>query len=308
MTVDEQLIETLGIHSEWLNPESPSPARRIVFIFAHPDDETFACGGAIARYAAAGAAVDSICATYGEQGTIAPELLGDSAVADFRRAEMLCAARTLGMRSVHFLGYRDSGMSGAPEGEREGALIAAPSAEVTGKLVALLRSLRPHVVVTHGPYGGYGHPDHIRLCETVTEAFAAAGDPARMPEHQRAGIAPWSPERLYYTTFDPRPTKLFIALQRLLRRDPARYGEHGDVDLLEAARQVTPVTCAIDALPWLAIKERAFRCHRSQLGFFATLLRMPRPVRRLFFGSESYTRARPPVAPGETRERDLFPA
>ena len=75
---------------------------------------------------------------------------------------------------------------------------------------------------------------------------------------------------------------------------------------LEAARQVTPVTCAIDALPWLATKERAFRCHRSQLGFFATLLRMPRAIRRPFFGSESYTRAQPPVAPGEARESDFF--
>lgn len=220
---------------------------------------------------------------------------------------MLCAARTLGMRSLHFLGYRDSGMSGAPEGRHESALIVAPRTEVTGKVVALLRSLRPHVVVTHGPYGGYGHPDHIRLFEAVTEAFAVAGDPAHYPDQQRWGISPWSPQRLYYTTFDPRPTKLFIAIQRLFRRDPTRYGEHGDVDLLEAARQVTPVTCAIDALPWLAIKERAFRCHRSQLGFFATLLRMPRAIRRQFFGSESYTRAHPPVEPGDDREGDFFP-
>jgi len=302
----DYLIE-LGIATHWLAGEAPAPAGCLVFILAHPDDETFGCGGAIARYAARGTAVHYICATYGEAGTIDADVLGNSSVADFRTAELLCAARTLGMRAVHLLGYRDSGMSGAPEGKHQEAFIAAPQEEVTGKLTALLRVLRPQVVVTHGPYGGYGHPDHIRLYETVTDAFTAAGDPSRFAEHHEAGLAIWSPERLYYTTFDPRPTRLFIALQRLLRRDPSRYGENGDVDLLAAAQRVTPVTCAIDATPWLAIKERAFRCHRSQLGFFGTLLRLPRPVRRVFFGSESYTRTIPPVAPDEPRERGFFP-
>jgi LmbE family N-acetylglucosaminyl deacetylase len=297
-------LDELGITTHRCSGGAIRSSDCIVFIFAHPDDETFACGGAIARYAATGTAVHYICATPGESGTIASDLLGESSVAEFRTAELLCAAETLGMRAVHLLGYRDSGMSGAPDDQRDDALIASPRAGVVGKLVALLRTLRPQVVVTHGPYGGYGHPDHIRLFEATNEAFSAAGDPTQFPEQ---GLPPWSPQRLYYTTFDPRPTKIFIAIQRLLRRDPSQYGENGDVDLLEAARQVTPVTCAIDVMPWLAVKERAFRCHRSQLGFFATLLRLPRPVHRLFFGSESYTRAIPPVAPDEPREQGFFP-
>ena len=305
--MEDDISANPEIQTHWLRPGEPEPSRCVVFVFAHPDDETFGCGGAIARYATTGIGVHYICATFGESGTIAPDLLGDSTISEFRTAELLCAARTFGMRAVHFLGYRDSGMAGAPVGQQEGTLVAAPRVEVTSKLVALLRMLRPQVVITHGPYGGYGHPDHIRLCETVTEAFAAAGDPARFSEHGAADLAAWSPQRLYYTTFDPRPTKLFIALQRLLRRDPSRYGEHGDVDLLEAARQVTPVTCAIDVYPWLPIKERAFRCHRSQLGFFAVLLRLPRQVHRIFFGSESYTRAVPPIAAGEPREQGFFP-
>jgi hypothetical protein len=117
----------------------------------------------------------------------------------------------------------------------------------------------------------------------------------------------WTP-RLYYTTFDARPARLFIALLRLLRRNPARYGEHGDINLLEAVRQVTPVTCTIDVAPWLARKELAYRCYRSQLGFFATLLRWPRPLRKVFLAREFYTRVLPPLSPGEPHEHDFFPA
>jgi LmbE family N-acetylglucosaminyl deacetylase len=197
-------------------------------------------------------------------------------------------------------------MSATPDNAHREALTAAPEAEVVGKLVALLRAIRPQVVITHGPYGGYGHPDHIRVYESVTAAFALAHDPLADAAHQDEGLMPWS-SRLYYTTFDARPARLFIALLRLLRRDPARYGEHGDINLLEAARQITPVTCTIDVEPWQAIKERAFRCYRSQLGFFAYLLRLPRPVRKVFLAREFYTRAIPPVAPGEAHERDFFP-
>ena len=71
---------------------------------------------------------------------------------------------------------------------------------------------------------------------------------------------------------------------------------------------MTPVTCTIDVTPWLAIKECAYRCYRSQLGFFATVLRWPRPLRTIFLGREFYTRVVPPIVPGEAREHDFFPA
>lgn len=300
-------LADLGIRSYRLSAGTPGASKRVVFILAHPDDETFSCGGAIARYAATGAAVYLVCATNGECGTIAPDLLGERSVAEYRLGELLCAARTLGLHEVHLLNYRDSGMTGTPAGQYQGAFTTVPPTEVIGKLVALLRVIRPQVVVTHGPYGGYGHPDHIRLYETATEAFRLASDPHAFAEYLAAGLAVWSSQRLYYTTYDPGPTKLFIALLRLLGQDPSRYGEHGDINLVEAVQQATPVTCAIEARSWLAIKERSFHCHRSQLGFFAFVLRLPRPVRRRYFASEGYTRAIPPVASGETREQDFFP-
>src|SRR5262245_41936545 len=104
-------------------------------VYAHPDDETFGHGGTIARYASAGVAVHYACATRGEVGGVAPELLeGYTDVAALRTAELECAARTLGMAAVHFLGYRDSGMAGSPDNQHPAALVQAPVERVAGQV------------------------------------------------------------------------------------------------------------------------------------------------------------------------------
>lgn len=298
-------LRPLGIASHWLTIPPCSSPRRLLVLYAHPDDETFGSGGTIARYSAAGVAVHYICATRGESGTVEPRLRGEEPVGQLRTAELLCAGRVLGLQAVHFLGYRDSGMPGAAEGRHPAAFAAAPLGQVVGQLVAMMRAIRPQVVVTHGPYGGYGHPDHIRLYEAVREALAVVGDDQQYRE-LAPGCTAWQPERLYYYTFDARPLRLAIALLRLFRRDPSRFGENGDVDLLAAAARVTPVTCTIDVGPWLAVKDRAFWCHRTQLGGLARLQRLPLAFRRLFVGAEHYTRAIPCPAESEERERDLF--
>ena len=299
-------LQPLAIESHWLQPTTTARRWRLLVVYPHPDDETFSSGGTIARYSAAGVAVHYACATRGECGTIEPRLRGEESVAALRTAELLCAAEPLGLTAIHFLDYRDSGMPGAPGGWHPDAFINAPLDRVTGQLVALIRATRPQVVVTFGPYGGYGHPDHIRVHETARAAFEAAGDPGRWPEHGMLGLTPWTVDKLYYATFDPRPVRLAVTLLRLFRRDPRRFGENNDVNLLAAATQITPVTCTIDVGPWLALKDRAFWCHRSQLGSLARLQRLPRWLRRPFVATESYTRVVPSVAPGEPRERDLF--
>src|SRR5205085_11694019 len=133
-----------------------------------------------------------VCATRGECGSVAPELLaGYADIAALRTAELTCAAQALGLAAVHYLGYRDSGMAGAPDNQHPSALAQAPIARVTGQVVALMRALRPQVVLTFGSYGGYGHPDHIAIHRATLAAFTAAGDPARYAEHDAAGLAPW---------------------------------------------------------------------------------------------------------------------
>ncbi len=296
----------LAVESRWLRPAALASPRRLLIVYPHPDDETFTSGGTIARYSSAGVAVHYACMTRGECGTIEPRLRGEESVAVLRTAELLCAAEALGLAAIHFFGYRDSGMPGAPGGRHPDAFVAAPLERVAGQLAALIRAVRPQVVVTFGPYGGYGHPDHIRVHEVTRAAFAEVGDPGRWPEHGVARLRPWVPDKLYYATFGARPVRLAIALWRLFQRDPRKFGENADVDLLAVAAQVTPVTCAIDVGPWLVAKDRAFWCHRTQLGMLARVHRLPRRLRRPFVAGEAYTRVVPPVAPDEPREGDLF--
>jgi LmbE family N-acetylglucosaminyl deacetylase len=294
-----------GVDSLWMSA-APAP-RRLLVVYAHPDDESFGSAGTIARYSAAGVAAHYACATRGECGSVAPELLdGHADIGALRTAELACAARALGLAAVHFLGYRDSGMQGTPDNQHPSALAQAPLEAVAGKVVALIRALRPQVVVTFGPYGGYGHPDHIAIHRATRDACAASGDAAHYPEQFAAGLAPWSPAKLYYSTFGGRMLKIGITIMRLSGRDPRRSGEQGDVDLVRAVAEATPITTAIDNGAYLAQIDRAWRCHHSQLGSMAELQRLPGAIRRLWMGREYFTRALPVWQGGRARERDLF--
>lgn len=161
--------------------------RTLVLVHAHPDDESIWTGGTIARYAAAGVRVVVVTCTAGERGEIIPaELRGLAAdradqLGGYRVAELEAACGALGVSEQRFLGglgrWRDSGMVGEPGGRARApgdldprSLVAGPRAEQTEQLVALLSELAPQVVVTYGPDGGYGHPDHIRAHEITMAA------------------------------------------------------------------------------------------------------------------------------------------
>jgi LmbE family N-acetylglucosaminyl deacetylase len=301
------------VDSLWL--ERKPAARTLLVVYAHPDDESFGNAGTIARYSAAGVVVHYACATRGECGSVDPALLApyhdrglgqDESIATLRTAELACAAHELGLAGVHFLGYRDSGMPGAPDNRHPAALAQAPTERVAGQVAALIRALRPQVILTFGPYGGYGHPDHIAIHHATFAAFANAGDPSCYPEQIAAGLPPWSPRKLYYSTFGVRLLKASIPLMRLLRRDPRRFGENGDVDLQRAAAEATPITTAIDGSAFLEQKLRAWQCHHSQLGGMGQIQRLPAPLRRLFVGTEHFTRVVPAWDSARKRERDLF--
>jgi mycothiol S-conjugate amidase len=295
-----------NIDSLWLNP-APAP-RTLLVVYAHPDDESFGNAGTLARYAAEGVAVHYACATRGECGAVAPDLLdGYADVGALRSAELACAARALGLAAVHFMGYRDSGMAGSPENQHPDALIQAESERVVSQVVALIRALCPQVVLTFGPYGGYGHPDHIAVHHAARAAFDAAADRSRYPEQFGAGLAPWAPVRLYYPTIGVRLLRAGVVAMRLFGRDPRRAGQNGDVDMQRIADEATPITTVIDGGAYLAQKDRAWRCHRSQLGGIARLLDLPGPLRRLWMRDEQFTRV-VPAWDGGPRERDLFAA
>ena len=173
---------------ELVRPLAPSlmtesTQRRLLAVMAHPDDEVFGCGGALARYAAEGAKVTLICATRGEAGEISdPSLANRDDLGRVREQELRAACDVLGIGEPFVFGYRDSGMAGTPDNEHPRALCRADRHELVGHIVKIIRQARPQVLLTFDPNGGYGHPDHIAIHHASREAFFAADIGSMFPE------------------------------------------------------------------------------------------------------------------------------
>jgi LmbE family N-acetylglucosaminyl deacetylase len=274
----------------------------LLAVLAHPDDETFGMGGTLALYAQRGVAVHLICATRGEVGEVAPQFLeGFQSIGELRENELRCAAGKLGLTGVHFLDYRDSGMPGSPDNQHPQALAAAPIDEVAAKVTGYIRKLNPQVVLTFDPIGGYRHPDHIAIHEATVRAFHAAGDPEQFPDE---GV-PFQPDKLYYHTFPRGWLTWVVRLLPLFGKDPRRFGQNGDIDLLELAGENFPVHARINYGPVVKAKEEATACHASQGGMASSGNWAVRLAFRVAAGVDSYTRAYP-EPDGGGKESDLF--
>ena len=290
---------------ETIHLQGSSASRRLLLALAHPDDESFGPAGTIVHYASQGVAVHYICATRGEAGHVDPELLeGATSPADLRTQELECAARHLGLAEVHFLGYHDSGMANAPENQNPACLFQAPLEAVAEKIVALIRQIRPQVVLTFDPAGGYFHPDHLKMNQATTLAFHAAGDPERFAHQGERGLAPYQPQKLYYMVFPLRWAKAAVRILPLFGQDPAALGRNKDINLKQMVDQEPQaVTTRIRVSPYLEASEQAARCHASQIsGGYGQL---PRFLRRWLFRFDRYARIVPSFDK-ERIERDLF--
>ena len=272
--------------------------RTLLAVFAHPDDELSA-GGTLAHYARTGAHAHLICATRGEVGDAPPDLKGFASVGEMREAELQCASNNLGLESVHFLGYRDSGMPGSPDNAHPQSLVSAPLDEVAQKIAAHIRRVKPQVVITFDPIGGYRHPDHIAIHQATVAAFQIAGDPARDIE----GMPPYAPQKLYLVVFSRAFLRAAVGLLRLFRQDPTHFGKNRDVDITSFVQVDYPTHARIDVRDALTQKERATACHSSQMGGMGGA--PARLAMRLFSGAETYMRAIPANPPAHL-ERDLF--
>lgn len=236
--------------------------KRILSVLAHPDDESFGMGGTLAKYASEGADVTLICATRGEAGEVDPErLTGYGSIADLRVEELNCAVKALGLDAVHLLSYRDSGMTGSVDNDHPRALINAPLDEVAGKIADHIREIKPQVVLTFDPVGGYRHPDHIFINRATTRAVALAGDPGFA-----SSLPPYQPARLFYHTIPRHFIRFNVRLLRLLGRDPSKYGKNQDIDLTLLAGDDFPVHVRISYGPYNPAKMAASACHASQGG------------------------------------------
>ncbi len=226
--------------------------KTLLAVLAHPDDEFFGLGGTLALYASKGYDVYYVCATRGEAGTVDEEhLKGFKDTAEMRTDELMRAAKELGLKEVFFLGYRDSGMPGMEANQHPNAQINAPIEEVAGKVVKYIRMLKPEVVLTFDPIGGYKHPDHIHIHKATVFAFANSDNESFYPE---AG-EPFKPQALYFQVFPKGLLKAAVFLMPLFGKDPTKFGRNGDINMKELAdvsfpihvRRECPLGCGCEA-------------------------------------------------------------
>lgn len=266
-------------------------SRRLLLVHAHPDDESIATGGVMARYAAEGAQVTLVTCTRGEQGEIVPDDLKHlgtgKALADVRVEELAGAMRVLGVTDHRFLGpYEDSGMIGTPENERATAFWNADLEEAAAHLVKVIEEVRPQVVVTYDEHGGYGHPDHIQAHRVTNLAVAAAEWQVAKTYH----VAWGGPER-----------------RQRERDDYEAAGRPGGFDLPDPAAATHPPaapTTAVDIAPYLEAKLRAIAAHRTQVTVVPPFFALSNNVAHEAFGTECFTLARGTL--GAEPETDLF--
>ena len=269
----------------------------------HPDDESTSTGGMLAYYSARGVRTGVVICTGGEEGEIHdPELdpVGDRPrLREIRTQEVKDACEILDVAEFRMLGYRDSGMADTPANQHPEAFVNADRSEAAGKLVRIIRELRPRVIVTEPPGGMYPHPDHVKCHEISVDAFHAAGDDQAFPE---AGL-PWRPEKLYGVSQidDGAWEKLvpdFIAAgfdMDWMKRRPRRSRGPGP----ETA------TVALDVRSHSEQQRRALLAHRSQIPPDSFLVSLPPELRRLAFATAYFVRLFPPCSPGE-QEQDLL--
>ncbi len=215
-----------------------------------------------------------------------------------RENELRCAAGALGISEVIFLGYRDSGMNGTPENDDPQAFVNAPADEVISQLVGIIRRVRPEVVVTFEPNGGYGHPDHIMAHRHTLAAFHAAADPARHPE-QGDG---WQASHLFYTAI---PRSFFLEMRDQLEAmgedtsDFARWEEAG------AGLPDEQINVTLDVAQKIEAKWTALNCHRTQFGPDNLFRRLPVDMVKQMMSHEHFALAWPNPEPG-LQLADLF--
>lgn len=236
-------------------------ARTIVALHAHPDDESSKGAGTIARYSDEGVRAVLVTATGGEAGDIlnpaadSPEARAD--LAAVRRSELRDAAAIIGYEDVVMLGYRDSGMPDMEENRHPLAFVNAPFEEILGRLVAIIRSEQPEVILGYDDHERYPHPDHLRIHDLSEAAFTAAADSALFPD---AG-EPWAAQRLYAPAFS-------LKRIRSLGKAMSDRGLESPFDRwiagIDPDAEDPPLT-QVDISGYLERARSALRAHRTQI-------------------------------------------
>ncbi|HUA30642.1 MAG TPA: N-acetyl-1-D-myo-inositol-2-amino-2-deoxy-alpha-D-glucopyranoside deacetylase [Streptosporangiaceae bacterium] len=288
----------------------PDRGQRMLLVHAHPDDESIGTGATMAKYAAEGAGVTLITCTLGELGEVIPPDLAhlaadaEGGLGDYRIGELEAACAALGVTDHRFLGgagrWHDSGMMGLPANDAPGSFWRADVDEAAGDLLAVIREVRPQVMVSYDDNGFYGHPDHIQAHRVAKRAFDLA-----------EGLV-----TKFYATALPR-SALTQAIDSL-RNSQQEGGFPGgapDFTEVESADDFPfgvsdeQVTTAIDATAYLDQKIAAMRAHATQIAVESPFFALSDRVGQRAFGREYYTLLSGPRGPGSGPhdwETDLF--
>jgi N-acetyl-1-D-myo-inositol-2-amino-2-deoxy-alpha-D-glucopyranoside deacetylase len=285
---------------------------RMLLVHAHPDDESIGTGATMAKYAAEGAGVTLVTCTLGELGEIIPPELAhlaadaDGGLGEYRIGELAAACAALGVTDHRFLGgpgrWRDSGMMGEPSNDAPDCFWQADVDEAAAELLAVIREVRPQVLVTYDDNGFYGHPDHIQAHRVAWRAFELAD-----------GLV-----GKFYATAVPRSV-LAGAIEAMRTSSDEGSGRVGGANFtqVESADDLPfgvpdeVVTTEIDATAYLDQKLAAMRAHATQIAVDSPFFAFSDNVGQRAFGREYYTLLAGPRGRGsgpEGRESDLFAA
>ena len=292
-------------------------ARNVLFVHAHPDDESIETGATMAKYAAEGAQVTLVTCTLGEMGEVIPADLAhlaadaEGGLGSHRIGELAAACAALGVTDHRFLGgagrWRDSGMMGTPANDEPGCFWRADVDEAAHELLGIITEVRPQVLVTYDARGFYGHPDHIQAHRVAWRAFELAD----------------SLVSKFYATAIPR--SVLAEAMALLAGDD-RGGQVGGVDFsrvrsldeLPFGTDDDSVSTQIDATDYLDAKIAAMRAHATQIAVDSPFFALSDLVGRKALGVEYFTLLAGPglAGPGRAgnsadelaggRETDLF--
>lgn len=291
--------------------------RRLLLVHAHPDDESIGTGATMARYAAEGAHVALVTCTLGELGEVIPEDLAhlaadrENGLGEYRTGELAAACKALGVTDHRFLGgpgrWRDSGMMGLPSNDEPDCFWQADVDEAARELMAVIREVRPQVMVTYDDNGFYGHPDHIQAHRVAWRAFQLAADPAILAGGPGG---PWQVTKFYATAMPRSRLAEAIKLRSAGHKAaPAAFIEVSSVDELPFGVTDDQVTTEIDGTRYLDAKLAAMRAHATQITVDGPFFALSDGVGQWVSGYECYTLLageRVAAADSHGREDDLF--
>jgi len=262
----------------------------LMAVFAHPDDEAFGTGGTLARYAAEGCDVYLVTATRGEAGQIADPKLATSADLPFvREQELRCACRAYGIKPPRFLGYAD------------GLLPIVHQGQAVGRVVRLIRALKPQVIITFGPDGIYGHYDHIAVHRWTTIAVRLAADADCFPRHVSGSCVPHQVSKVYYRVLSQR-----VVDNMAEDHAPAALMMDG-VPFYMVGRSDDEITTVINVEDYVMQKLEGIQCHATQVGRQSRFADAREDVLRdPGFCWEHFLLAHSTVGRSEETEEDLF--